>query len=84
MILQGFVFRHSCAAADFPPTLRVRSLPVFASKGWTLLSWSTVERYAITFRSLRTITPAAAQAIREFADDLVFLMQRCLPHLAIS
>jgi hypothetical protein len=54
----------------------VRSLPLFASKGWKLLSWSAVERYAIKFRSSRTILPAAVQEMREVADESVFLMQR--------
>jgi hypothetical protein len=61
-----------------PLNLRVRSLPLFAAKGWKLLSWSAAEHFAIKFRSSRTILPAAVQALRDMADDSVFLMQSSL------
>ena len=84
-IMQG---RTSCSIDNFTRfrlcmlhqftrlTHYVRSLPLFASKRWKLLSWSAVERYAIKFRSSRTILPAAVQEMREVADESVFLMQR--------
>ena len=58
-------------------TLRFRSLPIFASKGWKLLSWSAVQRYAVKFCSSRTILPGAVQEMREAADQALFLMQSC-------
>ena len=63
-------------------TLCFRSLPIFASKGWKLLSWSAVERYAVKFRSSRTILPAAVQEMREAADQALFLMQSCSDDLS--
>jgi len=84
-IMQG---RTSCSIDNFTRfrlcllhqftrlTHYVRSLPLFSSKRWKLLSWSAVERYAIKFRSSRTILPAAVQEMREVADESVFLMQR--------
>ena len=58
-------------------TRHARSLPLFASRGWQLLSWSAVERYAIKFRSSRKILPAALAQMREVEDQALFLMQSC-------